>query len=66
MLKRIWSAFPKLVVFLVTLTIVDAGSHVTLSELLTSINKIVDYYADNYRVMNLDGIMGLRAMEGTY
>jgi len=65
MLKRIGVVFPTLFVLsLVSSTIADADNHVTLSKLLTAIEKLVGYYAENYHVMNLDGIFGLRVLEG--
>ena len=65
MLKRICVVFPTLLaISLVSSTIADDDNHVTLSKLLTAIEKLVGYYADNYQVMNLDGIFGLRVLEG--
>ncbi|XP_078675575.1 UPF0764 protein C16orf89 homolog [Branchiostoma floridae x Branchiostoma belcheri] len=32
--------------------------------MIDSIDRIVNYYADNYQDMNVDGIFGLRALEG--
>ena len=65
MLKRRCLSFPRLfAIFLLTVTTVDADNHVTLNDLLNSIDKLVGYYANNYHVMNLDGIFGIRAMEG--
>ena len=65
MLKRRCLSFPILfALFLLTVTTVDAENHVSLSDLLNTIDKLVGYYADNYHAMNLDGIFGIRAMEG--
>ena len=65
MLKRMGVVFPTLLaISLVSSTIADADNHETLNKLLTTIEKLVGYYADNYHVMNLDGIFGLRVLEG--
>jgi len=37
-----------------------------LPSLISAIDKTLQYYADNYVRMNLDGIFGLRVLEGVY
>ncbi|XP_035666948.1 UPF0764 protein C16orf89 homolog [Branchiostoma floridae] len=32
--------------------------------MIDSVDRLVNYYADNYKEMNVDGIFGLRALEG--
>ena len=37
-----------------------------LPSIISAIDKSLQYYADNYRHMNFDGIFGLRVLEGSY
>ena len=41
-------------------------SQVYLPSIISAIDKSLQYYADNYMRMNLDGIFGLRVLEGLY
>lgn len=36
----------------------------TVEDVLTAVKKLVHYYAENHKEMNLDGIYGLRVLEG--
>ena len=37
-----------------------------LPSIISAIDKSLQYYAENYMRMNLDGIFGLRLLEGSY
>ena len=39
---------------------------VYLPSIISAIDNSLQYYADNYMDMNLDGIFGLRVLEGWY
>jgi len=41
-------------------------SQVYLPSIITAIDNTLQYYANNYVRMNLDGIFGLRVLEGSY
>jgi len=42
------------------------ASQVYLPSIILALDKSLQYYADNYMRMNLDGIFGLRVLEGSF
>ena len=55
-----------LTVFLVFFPNLRASKEQTLYDVLSAIEKMVEYYGGNYQVINLDGIYGLRVLEGEF
>jgi len=41
-------------------------SQVYLPSILSAMDRTLQYYQDNYMRMNLDGVFGLRVLEGLY
>lgn len=40
------------------------SSHVHLDRVLSAVEKMIEYYKKNYRDLNVDGLFGLRVIEG--
>ena len=55
-----------LLVFILCLHNYFCTSQVYLPSIISAIDKSLQYYAENYMRMNLDGIFGLRLLEGSY
>ena len=51
-------------VFLLNFAIYSATDNPRLQDVLLALKKMVSYYKETHRDMNLDGIYGLRVLEG--
>ena len=52
--------------FLLNLPIYAANDNPKLEDVLIAVTKLVTYYKETHKDMNLDGIYGLRVLEGMF
>lgn len=57
-------SFGVLLVLCVPVIVWSKSSRDDLQAVLTALDKLVTYYQKNYKYLNLDGLFGLRVIEG--